>query len=293
MKCNLRRIFLASLILLLAAPTQHGMQPASHISPTQLFDKDNRPNRALAKLIRQFNLNPQSQQELVEQTQKAWLRPADKERWEAESPHESRKQDLMPTFKRIGLVDEVKPQLQKYDYLLILGALHSRAKSRIEHAVQLWNNGIRFREIVLLGCERKLDPKQEPASLFNSVATPKTEYEMMRYVYEHTQMPEAMRAIKPTFINSPNKIIAAGKEQRATTGDTLIDWLKTHPKPGTCLIISNQPFIRYQESVTQGFLPLFIVDATGHELNPNESVSNILDSLARWIYTENQKKLFK
>ncbi len=296
MKFNFHFLLVVSLALLLISPTHYAMRPEMHPhSQTQLFDQNDQPIPALAELLEKFDLHPQSRQELVAQTQKAWFRTAGKERWEAENPYESRKQELMPLFKKMGLVNAIQPQLQKYDYLLISGALHSCAKSRIAHAVRLWNNGVRFGKIVLLGCERKLDPKREPASLFNSSPIPETEYEMMKYVYEHTDMPATMRSIKTTFMNTPNIKTAAGKEVRATTGDTIIDWLnKQNPTPGSCLIISNQPFVRYQESVTEAYLStMFTVDAAGQELAQNARVSDILDSLARWIFTEHMKKIQK
>ena len=189
------------------------------------------------------------------------MRTAGKERWEAEDPYASRKEELMPLFEQIGAIAERKPELKEYDYALIMGGLYRRVADRTAYASELWQKGIRFKEIVLLGSERGLNPKEEPVSHFFDFnyqtpldEIPKTEYDMMQFVYANTGMPLEMLQTKLTPINTPNTIVN-GQTKRATTQDTINEWLKTNPKPGSCLVISNQPHIDYQKSVTKTFLP--------------------------------------
>lgn len=106
-----------------------------------------------------------------------------------------------------------------------------------------------------MGSERALDKEQEPTSAFGQELAPTNEYEMMRWVYNHAAIPEEMKKIKTLFVFTLNTIDATGKVKRANTGDTTHEWMKSNPKPGTCLIVSNQPFVGYQTEVTKNFYP--------------------------------------
>jgi hypothetical protein len=254
-----------------------------------VLNNEGKPSTGLSKLLEKFGLNQDNAQTIVEGTQKEWLRTADKERWEAEDPYANRKDELLPLFKEVGVVDEVKPTEREYDYVVILGALHARAQLRMEHAIKLWDEGYRFKEIVLLGSERALDPQQEPASLFGQGPTPKNEYEMMQWVYAHADLPEEMKKVKTLIINTPNTIDGNGKIKRANTADTIREWLSFNPKPGTCLIVSNQPHVGYQSAVAKTYLPeSFKTIPVGNAMNQNARVCEILDALARWTYQENE-----
>lgn len=281
--------------LLLLTGISYQMEPMTQKDQQTLnlfvLDNECKPSAGLRKLLEAFALKQGNAQTIVNETQKAWLRTSGKERWEAEDLYENRKINLMPLFEEVGLILEIKPQGKEYDYLLIPGALHKRVQLRMEHAIKLWNEGYRFKEIIFLGSERILDPKQEPTSTFDFDANPipKTESEMMQWVYSHTDLPKDMKRIKTTFINAPNSVDANGKAKRANTGDTIARWLATNPQPGTCLIVSNQPHIGYQTEVAKTYLPKsFTIISAGGAIEPNTKVSEILDALARWIYQSNK-----
>ncbi len=254
-----------------------------------ILTNEGKPSTSLSTLLQKFGLAQDTPQIIVDGTQKEWLRTAGKERWESEDPHANLKSELMPLFKEAGVVDEVKPNEKEYDYILVMGALRARAQMRIDYAAKLWNEGYRFKEIVLLGSERKLDATQEPASAFGEGPTPQTEYEMMRWVYDHTNLPAEMKKVKTSIINTPNTIDANGQVKRATTADTIKQWLKDNPKPGSCLIVSNQPHIGYQAAVVKSYLPeSFKIIPVGDAMSSTARTCEILDALARWIYQENE-----
>lgn len=258
-----------------------------HISSIDLFETNGDAHPSITALLRAFSISAQTPTQIMKATQKAWLRPAGKERWEVDDIYGARKAELMPLFKELGLVEEKKPLQNSYDYLLLMGALYGRAKSRLEYAVSLACLGINFRTIVILGSERPLNTQQEPESLFFGPDIPKTEFQMMQWLFEHTLMPTDMYQSTITWINAPNKIDAQGKTQRATTADTINLFLDGNFKPGSCLVISNQPHVEYQASVTRYLLPeSFSVEGVGHALSEKAPVSEILDALARWIYQE-------
>lgn len=261
--------------------------PISSILSIELFSPNGIPNKTLNALLNSFAISAQTPAQIVKETQKAWLRPAGKERWEVDDVYTARKEELMPFFKDLGLVEEKKPSHASYDYLLLMGALYTRAKSRLEYAISLSCLGISFKTIVILGSERLLNPKQEPDSLFYGSPIPKTEFEMMQWIFEHTLMPTALYNAPIIWVNAPNKVDENGKIQRATTADTINLFLATNPNPGSCLVISNQPHIEYQAAVTRLLLPeSFKIEAVGEAISEQAPVSEILDALARWIYQE-------
>lgn len=262
--------------------------PLNYLLSVELFTPEGKAQPALANVLHAFSIAAITPDEIVKETQKAWLRPAGKERWEVDDVYAARKQELMPLFKDLGLVEEKRPLQNIYDYLLVMGALYTRAKSRLEYAISLACIGINFRTIVILGSERPLNAQQEPDSLFYGSPLPKTEFQMMQWLFEHTLMPTNMYHAA-LWINTPNKIDENGKMQRATTADTINMFLTHNPIPGTCLVISNQPHVEYQAAVTRFLLPeSFIVEGVGHSLSEKAPVSEILDALARWIYQEYQ-----
>jgi hypothetical protein len=281
------KIFNKLLLLFLAInlSTQQGVA-------VQLFSNDGAPHPALTQLLQIFSIDAKKPEEIVQETQKAWLRPADKERNDLIDTPElvALKSILMSLFKKLGLLQQIDPNQKEYDYILIMGAYHKRVALRHAQAIRLCEKGYKTKELVLLGSERPLHPIEEPAEIYGPHNPPKTEYEMMKWIDSHAQMSSEARRIKRTFINTPNTVDANGKIKRATTADTFREWLKTNPTPGSCLIVSNQPFVGYQEAVARLYLPeLFKIDATGQTTNHDQKgiISIILDSLARWIYQEN------
>jgi hypothetical protein len=76
--------------------------------------------------------------------------------------------------------------------------------------------------------------------------------------------------------------------RRATTGDTIIDWLATSPAHGDCLFISNQPYVGYQDSVMRTYIPHSFgsLETCGPQASNTTRNSDILDDLARFLYQE-------
>jgi hypothetical protein len=285
MKYSVNRLLL---LIIIAYNSFYAMEKSKESQITAIFNADNKTKPAIQALLKAFKLEATTPQEIVQATQAAWLRPADKERWQVlEDKYKDRKNELIPLLKNAQLVDEIVPAQKQYDYLIIMGALYERARKRTEYAVNLWDQGIRFKEIIVLGSERKLDPQQEPASSFAGTdQVPTTEYEMLKWVFNTIQIPTEMRQTKTTFINSPNTIDEkTGKVKRATTADSIATWLATQPTPGSCLVISNQPYIGYQDAVAKKYLPkTFSIQTCGEALDEEDRMLEILDALARWIF---------
>lgn len=274
----------------------------NHITTT-----DGAPSVPLLSLLALLNIQHDgSWQSIVVATQKEWLRKPGSERWHMEETVTAHQKEIVHLLQSMGCTVEVAPTRTHYDYVIILGATVTRVRSRLAYMIKLWNQGIRFNTIVLLGSDRPLDPAIEPESAllkaedsifpfdpswqFNGVL-PKTEGEMMRFVFDQMELPSGFENVTFTFVNTPMIPTAQGGMRRANTMDTIKQWLSCNPKPGTCLAVSNQPYVGYQDAVMRTGLPAtFAVETVGHAPSDSEKIAVYLDTLARWIYQMQQPK---
>jgi hypothetical protein len=160
-------------------------------------------------------------------------------------------------------------------------------EKRFQYLKTLWEEGVRFKQIVWLTGDRMLDARIDALTERCS-----TEYEAARIIWQEANLPEAMRTLDVTFIKAPMKRVGLSL-QRPNTQDTVIAWLQTNPKPGTALFVSNQPYCCYQNAIVKSSVPEeFSFDVVGPQMNPDlhsASAAIILDTLARWIYTETDR----
>lgn len=234
--------------------------------------------------------------DIVEKTQQQWLRKPGAERWEIESVAFQNEAKIKEIFEQLGLLKDVKPLKSNYTYLLMLGALFSTMQKRFEYAIALWKSGIRFESIVLLGSARPAVADQgENVAAFLAMSgketidnIPSTEAEMLQFIYQQSDMPQEMRELPVYLIDVPMLPKSDGSMRRPTTADTIEWWLKTNPVAGTCLAISNQPYVWYQQSVLKTLLPQhYPIETVGAQGQSNISVMLMLDTVARILYQEN------
>lgn len=254
-----------------------------------LFTADKKPTEPLKNILQICGIEADSQPDILKATQKVWLRPAGLERWQMEDTFEEKRAQLIPHLKNLNMVNEIPPLATRYDYIFILGGLLKRAKARMDYAEELIKKGIRG-GIEILSSDRTLDPQEEPAEFFKASLTknwvPTTENNMMNWLLPNN-------ICSYGHVTARNSIGLDGKEKRANTADTVKLWASIQqPRPGsTCLVISNQPLITYQEAVVRTHLPATIaIEAVGPAMDENERICEILDSLARRIYQENEQE---
>lgn len=232
---------------------------------------------ALSQLCIALDIPPDA--DIVAETQKRWLRKPNQERWEVTELSPDQRHFVLNWATEQGLYTRWKPALTSYDKALILGATTSRMQMRLDHLVQLWNEGIRFDQIVWLTGDRPLDSRVD-AHLDRC----SNESEAARLLWEETPLPDEMRALPVVFVAVPMK--KEGK--RPNTEDTIIAWLQVAPTPCKALFISDQPFCGYQFSIIEANLPdAFQFDLVGPGVDPTAhplAAAITLDSLARWIY---------
>jgi hypothetical protein len=223
--------------------------------------------------------------DIIEETQKHWLRKPNQERWELSELSSEQRLFVLNWGTKQGLFSPWKPLYKTYDKALILGATTSRMQLRLNYLKQLWNEGVRFNEIVWLTGDRPLDKRVD-----GLIDRCNTESAAARLLWKETDLPEEMRTIPVVFVAVPMK--AEGSSlKRPNTEDTLIAWLKLSPEPCKALFISDQPFCGYQFAVVKANLPdTFLFDVVGQEADTTShpaAAAITLDSITRWIYQEN------
>ncbi len=197
---------------------------------------------------------------------------------EQDAKFESLKSRVKPLLAEMGLVHASRPSLQEYQGAIVHGSTLQRVRLRLNYLIEQWNQGVRFNQIYFLTGARPLNQQTESMDdLFNP---PKTEYDMVRMVWEKTEMPEMLRAVPVEFILAPMK-----GQIRPNTDDTVKHWLEMHPAHGNYLAVSNAPFTPRQDLVVRTFLTdEYALETIGPALEEHTSVAIMLDELARLIY---------
>lgn len=238
---------------------------------------------------------------LIAAVQSKWLRKSGQERWQMPVITIEHQTELSSNFRELGLIDEIYPLSKQYNYALVLGCSVPKVKLRLAHLVKLWNEGIRFKQIVFLTADRALDPSYEgkeailydmPEALpLNASATtkhlPKTESEAMAFYYQNCSLPAGLKALPLQVVTAQTNKNALGIKHRPNTGDTVVSWFKYKPRPGKVLAISSQPYVGYQFSILRHILPpSFDLEVVGEKVSSKVNPAIFLDTIARWMFVE-------
>lgn len=236
---------------------------------------------------------------IVAATQKAWLRPAGKERYETEKKQFDGAERMIELLKILGYVHSTLPLRQHYDRALVFGSLLGGILYRLDYLCQLWRQGIRFKKVIFLGGKRTLVPEKENSDLLfadtsrlfkKNDAThrlqsdfPTSEDELMALLADAMVFPWEEESVAVEVVRAP----ALPGARRATTFDTIQAWLAHEPELDlTCIAVSNQPHVAYQQAVLFSAVPPTIIcETVGDEMRFSiDDLSIILDSIARQLY---------
>jgi len=87
---------------------------------------------------------------------------------------------------------------------------------------------------------------------------------MMQLVFDQLDLPEAWDQLPILYVNTPRP----DGLKRPHTEHTLLYWLASHPKAGSLLVMSNQPFVCRQDALLRFYLPFpFTIETVGEELS--------------------------
>lgn len=226
-------------------------------------------------------------EDVCRQTQKQWLRKAGSERWENPDIVEvEKRQAILELCSKLGFIDQCLPQKARYQSCVILGATAPAMNSRLNFAYKMWSSGIRFSSLTFLTGDRALSTHAESKLIDLGF---KNECEAARYVYEHADLSDEFRKIPVIFVETPAKMLD-GKFVRPTTRDTIETWGSLYEVGQNYLFVSNQPYVLYQKAAIESVIFTngdIEVIGDGADLS-NLHVSNMLDTVARWIYAQSK-----
>lgn len=266
-----------------------------------LSDAQGAPSKALMKLLVVEGIEGQtSWEEILEATQKEWRRQGGHERWEVAPRKDTNPKLHFDLFKQLGMT-EGNLATNHYDYIVILGSTLESVRQRLGQLKVAWEKGLRGKHLVFLTGDRPLDPKIESVAALLEPTTislrkgwkapsklPQNETEMMKLVFDQMELPQGLRKLPLTIVDTPKP---EGKS-RPTTLDTLYHWLILNPKPGTVLMITQQPFFGRTQCladrilVPYGFTSVVAGQGVSFEEYSRHplALTIYLDELSRWIY---------
>ncbi|MRI33596.1 hypothetical protein EOPP23_11420 [Endozoicomonas sp. OPT23] len=215
-----------------------------------------------------------------------WRRKPDQERWELKDlPLDTQqKNQLLSKVQDLGFAKEIKPRTNHFDYALLLGATVPRMKDRLNHLINLWQQGLRYNRLVFLVSNRTLNSRGDLMKPEQNESMPETETEGALWLYKNQNLPEAMKQVPAEYIDTP-ETWNGSYWRRANTRDTLKAWLKQNPDSGKALVISDQPNSLYQFEVVRQELPDdFTIELTAGKASDSVPAVLYLDALALWLH---------
>ena len=235
---------------------------------------------------------------IIATANKSWGRKPGIERWELPEPkvNSDERNKIISNLKILGIKDAIEPSKKHYRYVLILGATVPRMQKRLAHFVALWEQGLRTDEIVFLTGQRPLIPeidkmeelanawlKQAPAGIGYGDVIPQHEAEAAKLLFLLADLPEEIRKVKTTFIDSP-RFLKNGRWERPFTAMNADHWLQRKPEPGNVLAFSNQPHALYQYEALRVYIPAeYELEITAVAARDDAPLAEYLDALSLWI----------
>lgn len=253
-----------------------------------------------------------------ELSQKYFLRPKGRERWEIDtSIFDNKFKDVKEIIQKLGLIGEIQPHLKNYDTIFVHGSIYTNLRARLKFLDNLWVKGIRAKNIVVVSSDRPFSEIENPSDMINPEKSvfefrpgweppraplpqtlPRNQNEMSQLMWDQMITQEELRkksveflTIKKTIDKNTGTLI-----RYANTQDTIEVWLDQCSNPGTILAISNNPYIYYQHVKLRNALYKknpqifndgdFHFETVGFEASPNTPLIIYLDTIARWLDTD-------
>jgi hypothetical protein len=232
------------------------------------FWKNSACTPSLTKIFTLSNLPiPTSMDSLLSLTQKHFLRPKGKERFELKDTLRQffHRKAFHKEFQTLGLIDPIYPHFKEYDSILILGTSYFDMVERIRFFLSL---NVKANHIFFLTGKRPL-AKKEPKS-----SPP----------FEDAMSKELAKKLLPPTIPYSFIVSKMNGQNRPTTKDTLLDWFEQTQSKGPTLLISNQPYGEYQRLVATSLSNIPFDLAAAPPCENKKSVSIYLDTIARILY---------
>lgn len=137
------------------------------------------------------------------------------------------------------------PSYNFYDKALIIGGPTLSMQKHLGFLIELWDEGVRFNEIVWLVSDRKLDSGFDR----EFYDTCDTEGEAARIMWKKAALPNEMRKVHVVFMNSVTKYPGIHIQ------DTVRKWVEISRRACRALFISGQPFCDFHFRLIEPCLP--------------------------------------
>lgn len=224
---------------------------------------------------------------LIEATQREFLRKPGTERWNTPDLYEEKKEQLIPIFKKMGLVLEKLPEKKEYEAALILGSANRSIEKKIDLLTSLIQKGTIIKSIVILSGERILSENERNAVAQDykvPIETLKTEADSI-FCILCCMLQRAQITIPIKVIRCLNAVMPNGTIIRPTRLDTIQKWIEEcNPNEGNYLAFSIQPHSIFEKNVIESVTPENIcVEVIAPEWQ-NVRVAVYLDAIARALY---------
>ena len=253
----------------------------------------------VSDLLRTLNVgHANNLDSMIQAANNSWGRKPGMERWELPEPtvNKDERSKMLNHFEQLGIKNAIHPPREHYQYVLILGATVPRMIKRLSHLTALWEQGLRADEIVFLTGQRPLIPKidkieelttiwlkQASASMTCRDIIPQNETEAAKLLFHLTALPDDIRQVKTTYIDTP-RFLQNGRWERPYTALTADQWLKTKPEHGSVLAFSDQPHALYQYEALREYIPAdYDLDITAPTAREDTPLAEYLDALALWL----------
>lgn len=259
----------------------------------------------LASLLTQEKIDQMRVDAFVEKYYRRFTRKNDAtERWEIPQSRQGDqlRSTIISHFEKLAFFSQIKPKKNNYDYIVVLGATLQSMRLRLGYAKKLWEQGVRAKRIVFLVGDRPLNSFEGPQELADfkqdilpikkdwhaSGSHPGLESELIKELWEQAELPAQLEALPVDLVSAPIQRWPDGSLHRPHTGNTVDEWMVRSPAPGSCLFISNQPFIGYQSAVVRRTMkPGFEIETVGPmAASGTVNVGVLVDSLFRRLAFE-------
>lgn len=228
-----------------------------HLNSPFVDSETGQPSYLLIDLFKILGLDHTGDlQSFYQISQKHFLRPKDRQRWEIEScSFDNQFESVNEIFQAIGLILEVKPKRKIYDNIFIHGAIFTSLRPRIKYLDMLWEMGIKANNIIVICSDRPLSDVENPITIIDPTKStylfredwkapetlPTNQVEVSKLIWDQMITQDELRKKSVQFLTIPKIMdVKTGQLVRyANTQDTIEGWLNNNPHPGSILAISN------------------------------------------------------
>ena len=222
---------------------------------------------------------------------------------------ESEKDDVLELMRNLGCLGDIFPKKNKYDYIIIHGGIINTMIDRIKFFLELIKKkkiNINDSKLYFLCGERIISESEIEEVILRSdlrnfdfisfISIFNDERDIAKICWNQLKMSSSIKDKKMIFVEAKKKL----GSKRSTTEDCVKEWIKRNLSPGSCLVISSNPFVIYQNMVTKLVVlesnhfkkKEFIFEGVGIDrmdfYSKDILIGYLMDNLSRILYVENK-----